>query len=162
MVKTFNIYTLTSFARYCKRDKYLMHNFISGKVIISKSMSNCALHAKPPPGLRENNDVIWRNGAVYLRDHPYITSAKGLGRWGQKNGKFWWSSVLFMLTIYSRNSKDPTLRLQPAEKVWSQTWKNRVDATLYFLMFQTLKQYQVELIKLGKYSKPERTKQMEQ
>ena len=23
-----------------------------------------------------------------LRDHPYITSAKGLGGWGQKNGNF--------------------------------------------------------------------------
>ena len=55
----FNIYNaLISLARYSKRDKYLMHNFISGKVIISKSMSNCALHAKLPPGLRENNDVI--------------------------------------------------------------------------------------------------------
>ena len=54
----FHIYTLISLERYSKRDKYLMHNFISGKVIISKSMSNCALHAKLPPGLRENNDVI--------------------------------------------------------------------------------------------------------
>ena len=24
----------------------------------------------------------------FVRDHPYITSAKGLGGWGQKNGNF--------------------------------------------------------------------------
>ena len=29
-----------------------------------------------------------------IRDHPYITSAKGLGRWGQNNGNFCWCSVL--------------------------------------------------------------------
>ena len=28
---------------------------------------------------------------------PYITSAKKLGGWGQKNGDFYWRSVLFML-----------------------------------------------------------------
>ena len=33
-----------------------------------------------------------------LGDHPYITPAKGLGGWGQKNGNFCWLSVLFMLT----------------------------------------------------------------
>ena len=27
------------------------------------------------------------------RDHPYITSAKELGGWGQKNGNFCWRSV---------------------------------------------------------------------
>ena len=31
-------------------------------------------------------------------DHPYITSAKGLVGWDQKNGNFCWCSVLFMLT----------------------------------------------------------------
>ena len=25
---------------------------------------------------------------LQIRDHPYITSAKGLGGWGQKNGNF--------------------------------------------------------------------------
>ena len=32
----------------------------------------------------------------WARDHPYITSAKGLGGWDQKNGNFCWCSVLFM------------------------------------------------------------------
>ena len=31
-------------------------------------------------------------------DHPYITSAKGLGGWDQKNYKFCLRSVLFLLT----------------------------------------------------------------
>ena len=33
-----------------------------------------------------------------FRDHSYITSEKGLGGWGQKNGNFCWRSVLFMMT----------------------------------------------------------------
>ena len=33
-----------------------------------------------------------------LRGHPYITSAKGLGGWGQKIGNFFWRSVPFMQT----------------------------------------------------------------
>ena len=35
---------------------------------------------------------------LYVRDHPYITSAKELGGWGQKIGNFCWFSVSFMLT----------------------------------------------------------------
>ena len=29
---------------------------------------------------------------ILIRDHPFITSAKGLGGWGQKNGTFCWRS----------------------------------------------------------------------
>ena len=31
-----------------------------------------------------------------LRDHPYITSAKGLGGWVKKNCSFCWRSVLYL------------------------------------------------------------------
>ena len=33
----------------------------------------------------------------YTIGHPYITSAKGLSVWGQKNGNYCWRSVVFML-----------------------------------------------------------------
>ena len=45
-----------------------------------------------------NRRLVWSNRPDFLGDHRYITSAKGLGGWGQKNGKFCWGSVLFMLT----------------------------------------------------------------
>ena len=31
-------------------------------------------------------EEVWR--CATPRDHPYITSGKGLGGWGQKNGNF--------------------------------------------------------------------------
>ena len=42
----------------------------------------------------------------WARDHPYITSAKGLGGWDQKNGNFCWCSekwqfLLMFSTIYA-------------------------------------------------------------
>ena len=44
--------------------------------------------------------AIWASMAIRFvhKDHPYITLAKGLGGWGQKNVNFCWHSVLFMLT----------------------------------------------------------------
>ena len=54
---------------------------------------------------------LWEDGSGmkisrnFKSNHPYITSAKELGGWGQKNDNFCWRSVLFMLTWVRESQK---------------------------------------------------------
>ena len=45
------------------------------------------------------------NSILCIRDHPYITSAKELGGWGQKNDSFCWRSLLFILMWVKKSPK---------------------------------------------------------
>ena len=47
--------------------------------------------------LKEVSKNTYRISHLLIRDHPYITSAKGLGGCCQQNGKFCKRPVLFML-----------------------------------------------------------------
>ena len=60
-----------------------------------------------------------------LRDHPYITSAKGLGWWVKKNGSFCWFSLLY-LCWHSRPVNLHPLFLKIGHPAF---WKNRVQKT---------------------------------
>ena len=57
------------------------------------------------PNLNSTNKRTFRSFVTgahvekYLWNHPYITSAKGLGGWGQKIDYFRWRPVLFLLTL---------------------------------------------------------------
>ena len=53
-----------------EKGKYFMHKFNSdNRYETHVKFCNMVCQATPCPGLRENNDVIWRNGAVY---RPFV------------------------------------------------------------------------------------------